>query len=155
MGKKIKFMGSAHVQLLEKGENFGGRLAEGLSKDVTWNQGNDWIIDSEDAGLTDVQVDQILSDSDYFKDVTELERIPLNEHQKIFLAMQESTHAREDVATLRDADRAAAAAATEGDAEEKAPEGESKPEGDDPAQGSDDTATTTTTGGSTRRTRGG
>jgi hypothetical protein len=154
MGKKIKFMGSAHVQLLEKGENFGGRLAEGLSKELRWDQSNNWIIDTDDASLTDEQVEIILEDSEYFADVTDLDRIPTNAHQRIFLAMTDKTEKREDVPVLRDADRAAAS--SEGEADESTAEKtEDKPEGSEPANDPDLSATTTTTGGSTRGGRRG
>lgn len=135
---KIKFMGSSHVHNLAKGDDFGGRLSEGLSSDVTFNKENNWVVDSEEAGLSEEAV-KILTESGDFKDVTDLKSVPANEHQKIFLGMG---------STDKDATRALS--------QEEVPEGQNLPEGDEPAQGSPEADPTpgTTVGGSTRRTRG-
>lgn len=124
---KIKFMGSSHVHTLGKGDDFGGQLSEGLSKDVTFNRENNWVVDTDDAGLSEAAV-KVLTDSGDFKDVSDLDRIPVNEHQKLFLGMK-------------------------GTEEVLGADAEDKPKGSEPAQGSTETDDTpgTTVGGSTRR----
>lgn len=109
MGKQIKFMGSSHIHTLEKGDNFGGRLGEGIPKKVVFDTDNSWVVDAAEVGLTDAAVDVLIESGD-FKDVTGMERIPTNLHQQIFLSMPAS----EKVAAVADAD-------------------EEKPEDDEPA----------------------
>lgn len=129
---KLKYMGSSHVHTLEKGDDFSGRLSEGIPKTVVFDQSNNWVVDSEESGLSEEAI-KILTDVGDLKDVSDLKTIPANEHQKIFLGMK-SGEANEDA----------------GDE----PRGQNLPEGDEPAVGSgssevdDDDATTA--GGSTR-----
>lgn len=89
MGKKVKFMGSSHEHTLDKGDNFGGRLGEGLPKKVVFNRDNGWVVDAAEVGLTDAAV-AVLVESGDFKDVTDMERVPTNLHQQIFLQMPAS-----------------------------------------------------------------
>ena len=132
---KLKYMGSSHVHTLDKGDNFGGRLSEGLSSDVSFSRDNAWIVDTEEAGLSQEAVD-VLTESGDFKDVTDAKRIPTNLHQQIFLGMAKSE----------------ASDSADEDEEAEEPRGEAKPEGSEPAQGTTETdaTPTTTTGGSTR-----
>lgn len=85
---RIKYMGSSHVHRLLKGDNFGGRLATPLPQEVRFDRSNDWIVDSNEVGLSPEAVSILVTDPD-FRDVTGEEKLPLNKHQKIFLAMKE------------------------------------------------------------------
>lgn len=80
---KIKYMGSADIRRIEKGERFGGRLAEGTSKDVEWSRENGFVVDTDDFGLSADAVSLLLSEPD-FKDVTDASRIPVSLNEKIF-----------------------------------------------------------------------
>lgn len=127
---KIKFMGSSHRHTLEKGDDFGGRLSEGIPKTVVFDKSNNWVVDSDEVGLSEDAV-KILVDVGDVKDVSELKTIPPNEHQKIFLGMK-SGEANEDA--------------------DDEPRGQNLPDGEEPAQGTTevDDDDTTTAGGSTR-----
>jgi hypothetical protein len=59
-GRKIKYVGSSHVRRLDKGEDFGGRLAKPLEKKVEWNFANNHIVDAGEAGLSDAAVELLL-----------------------------------------------------------------------------------------------
>jgi hypothetical protein len=82
-------MGMSHIHQLDKGYTFGGQLSEGIPKAVEFNRENGWVVDTEDAGLSDEAVALILADSD-FKDVTDAKRVPTNLHQQTFLGMPKS-----------------------------------------------------------------
>lgn len=90
---KIKYMGTADVVRLEKGENFSGRLAEPLAKEVEWDGANGHIVDSEEAGLSAEAVELLLEDTDRFKDVSDLKRIPASLNEQTFRGMKASTEA--------------------------------------------------------------
>lgn len=81
---KIKYMGLADVRLLERGEDWSGRLADPLTSDLVFDRSNNWIVDTGEAGLSDEAVALLLEDSE-FKDVSSLKRIPANQHQRTFL----------------------------------------------------------------------
>lgn len=81
---KIKYLGSADVARLEKGENFSGRLATPLSKDVEFTAANNHLIDTDEAGLSAEAVELILEDKDRFRDVTNLKKIPTSLNEQIF-----------------------------------------------------------------------
>ena len=89
---RIKFMGSSHVHQLLEGDDFSGRLATPLSQTVTFDQSNNWVVDSKEVGLSNAACEVLLLDPD-FKDLTGLEKIPLNAHQKIFLGMKDEEDA--------------------------------------------------------------
>lgn len=84
---KIKYLGTADVCVLEKGENFGGRLAEPLPKRVEWNVDSAHLIDSDEAGLSADALTLLLEDRDRFKDVSDMSRIPTSLNEQIFRAM--------------------------------------------------------------------
>lgn len=84
MGKKIKYLGSSTVRRLEKGEDWGGRLAAPLETAVVFGDANRQLIDTDEAGLSDEAVELLLEDPD-FKDVTDAKRIPSSLHEKMFL----------------------------------------------------------------------
>jgi hypothetical protein len=86
MGKIVKYMGMSHEQHLLAGDDFGGRLAEGIPQTVVFSRANNWKVDAEKFGLSPEAVDVLVSTGD-FKDVSELARIPLNRHQTTFLGM--------------------------------------------------------------------
>lgn len=126
---KLKFMGTSHEHHLDKGDDFGGRISEGIPQAVVFNRDNNWVVDTDEVGLS-AEAAAVLTESGDFKDVTDLKRIPANEHQRIFMAM----------------------GASEPNVADGAVPGEDKPEGNEPAVGSTeaDPDPTTTTGGSTR-----
>lgn len=111
MGIKLKYMGTSDYRVLEKGEDFGGQLAEPLKKRVVWSPQNNHLVDSEDAGLSPEACDLLLAmeglvygegntlsedeqDQDTgkvikeFKDVTDLKVIPPSLHQSTFLGLK-------------------------------------------------------------------
>lgn len=138
---KIKYMGASHVHTLEKGDNFGGLLSEGLSSDVVFNRENSWVVDSDEAGLSEDAV-AILVKSGDFKDVTGKSRIPTNLHQQIFLAMPKSEGSDE-------VEEEPVAASDDDDTEN-----ENDTDPDKTKTGTGGAGSATTAGGSTRRTRG-
>lgn len=80
---KIKYMGSADRRILAKGENFGGRLADPLEKEVVWDTNSAHLVDSDEAGLSTEAVELLLEDSN-FKDVTDNKKIPASLNEQIF-----------------------------------------------------------------------
>lgn len=84
MAKLIKYMGTADEATVPKGTDFGGTVKEPTSVALVFDKSNKWVVDAEEAGLTQVQIDALLEDSDRFKDVTDMQRIPFNAHQKTF-----------------------------------------------------------------------
>lgn len=95
MGRKIKAMGTSDVRKVNKGDTAGGQL-DPLSVDLRWDRGNNWIVDSDDhPEVSDEWWDFLAGidtaeGSEGFKDVSDLKRIPLNAHQKMFLGMSGS-----------------------------------------------------------------
>ena len=133
MGRLVKYMGIADVARLEKGEDCGGQLANGLTVDLEWNKDNKWVVEIPE-GVPDVFIDTLLDhEGERFKEVTDLERIPLNTHQTTFMAMKQSIPAT----ALKD--------------QPKRDEGTPHQASGGPSEATDTGATTTTTGGSTRR----
>jgi hypothetical protein len=84
----VKYMGAADVRVIEKGDDFGGTLSEGLPKTLEWNWDNRHVVDVTEAGLTDAQVETLLAYEGHsgaeFKDVTDMERIPVNRAQQLW-----------------------------------------------------------------------
>lgn len=139
---KIKFMGSSHEHKLRKGDDFGGQLSEGLPNEVKFNRENNWVVDSDEAGLSEDAV-KILVKTEDFKDVSDLKRVPTNVHQQVFLGMPKSEGGDDE--------------GDEGDEQVLGSDAADLPADGEPAKGTsvtDDTPTTTT-GGSTRGGRGG
>jgi hypothetical protein len=105
---KIKYMGTSDNRVLEKGEDFGGQLAEPISQRVAWTVANNHLVDSEEAGLSDEAVELLLGlegtvygEADLvepdestaksikeFKDVTDLKVIPPSLHQQTYLGLK-------------------------------------------------------------------
>jgi hypothetical protein len=80
---KVKYMGSADVRRLEKGDDFGGRLADPIGVDLEWSRDNKFVVDTDEAGLSAEAVELLLSEAD-FKDVSDLKRIPTSLNEQIF-----------------------------------------------------------------------
>lgn len=88
---KLKFMGTADVKEVRKGDDFGGVLSEGIGTDVVWSRENGWVVDTSQSPYDEIPDEawEYLIINDNFLDVTEFVRVPLNEHQKTFLGMRE------------------------------------------------------------------
>ena len=84
---KVKYMGSADIRRLEKGEDFGGRLGEPLDRDIEWNWDNKHVIDTEEFSSVDDEFWSLLLDDPEFKDVSGMKRIPTNGAQQTWRAM--------------------------------------------------------------------
>ena len=115
MGKKLKYMGSADVRQLLKGDDFGGQLATPLKKDVRFTRANSWVVDSDEVELSDAALEVLLAErlesgAPAFRDVSGKELIPTNLHQQIFLGMRKTTEVElSDEEQKADAETAAAA----------------------------------------------
>lgn len=101
----VKYMGSADVRILEKGETFAGRLGEPLSKGLVFSRENNWVVDSEEVGLSDAALALLLEEkledgTPAFRDVSGKERVPTNLNQQMFLGMKKT----EDADTERSTD---------------------------------------------------
>ena len=85
-GTLVKYMGSADVRVISKGDTFNGLLPDGLSADLRWDWSNHHILDLGEAGLSQDEIDLVLEDGDGrdFKDVTGKDRVPPNLAQQIF-----------------------------------------------------------------------
>jgi hypothetical protein len=86
--RNIKYMGSSHERRVSKGETFDGRLPGGLDRDLVWNKANKWVVDVD--GMDSDALELLLEDTADFKDVTDLKRVPSNDHQKMFLGHKAS-----------------------------------------------------------------
>ena len=86
---KVKYMGSADVRLIEAGENFGGRLATPVAETLRWDKDNNWVVDTDEAGLSAEAVALLLQEAG-FLDVSDKEVIPVNVHQSTFLGMKDA-----------------------------------------------------------------
>jgi hypothetical protein len=117
----IKYMGTSTYRVLEKGEDFGGRLSKdaALQGELRWTPENNHLIDTDnlDFELSEDLIDLILEEETgmfdsgqrnedgtptedntiqtmrEFKDVTGLKRIPSSLHQQIYLGHKASTKA--------------------------------------------------------------
>lgn len=115
---KLKFMGTADVKEVRKGDTFGDVLTEPLPVDVVWDQSNGWIVDTGEDKYADIPDEawEYLVVNDNFKDVSAFVRVPLNDNQKTFLALREGdqkTLAEEEEARLATLDSAFEAARQE------------------------------------------
>lgn len=88
---KIKYLGTADIAVLERGEDFGGRLGEPLTKRVEFNYNtNRHVVDSDEVGLSDEAVALLVEDTDRFKDVTDVSRVPTSLHEQMFRGLPKS-----------------------------------------------------------------
>jgi hypothetical protein len=88
---RLKFMGSADVKELLKGDTFSDVLSEGLPVRVEFSKLNGWTIDTDEEPYSQIadEVWEYLIVNDSFMDVTDYKRPPLNDHQKIFMGLRE------------------------------------------------------------------
>lgn len=85
----IKYMGSADVRTIARGETAGGTLPP-LPFPIRFKESNHWTLDvSKMPEVADVWWDTLIESGD-FLDVTDYERKPLNAHQAIFQGMKGS-----------------------------------------------------------------
>lgn len=142
---KIKYMGSADVRRIDKGEKFGGRLPDGLEATLEFTRENSFVVDTSELGLSEEALSLLLSEPD-FKDVTDMKRVPVSMNEKIFGGLQDPVTA-EDLAADPDADKNAAEV---GDTKQTEPVTGKK--SGSAGGGSGGGAGTTTVGGSTAGT---
>jgi NADH dehydrogenase/NADH:ubiquinone oxidoreductase subunit G len=88
---KLKYMGTADVKELLKGDTFSDVLSEGLPVHVEFNRKNGWTIDTDAEPFSEIsdEVWEHLILNDSFMDVTDYVRTPLNDHQKTFMGLRE------------------------------------------------------------------
>lgn len=86
---RIKYMGTADVRYIQAGNDFGGRLATPTPKDVVWDQHNNFIVDTDELGLSSEAVELLLTDSEFLS-VEGMEKIPLSEGDKMFRGMRDA-----------------------------------------------------------------
>lgn len=108
MAKLVKYMGSADEATIPKGHDFGGSVKEGTTKEVRFDKSNSWVVDVEEAGLSEAQIEALLEDGDRFKDVSDSDRIPHNKHQTTF-------HAHRGMAKSEPAEKVSEASSTVSD----------------------------------------
>jgi hypothetical protein len=92
----VKYMGSSDARHIGAGENFGGRLAAPLQKDVVWDWANNHVVDSQQVALSDEAVALLLEEGE-FSNVTGLERVPLNRAQQLWRGMSDASRAPGDL----------------------------------------------------------
>lgn len=99
--KRVKYMGTADVRLIEKGDNFGGQLHDGIASTLRFDESNAWTVDVGD--LPSEVVECLLAEPD-FKDVTDLKRIPFNANQMTFRPTPQNAKSEEnpDLVTAED-----------------------------------------------------
>ena len=83
MGRRLKYMGSADVRIIEEGESWGGRLGTPLESQVVFNRENNRTVDASEVGLTDAAVKLLLEDP-MFLDVTDQEIVPAGLNEQMF-----------------------------------------------------------------------
>lgn len=81
---KIKYLGSSDIVTVGKGENFSGRLADPITSDVVWSAENNFVVDTDEAGLSPEAVELLLEDSERFKNVDGMKRIPSSLNERMF-----------------------------------------------------------------------
>lgn len=84
---KLKYMGSADKKTIRASDDFGGLLPGGFGVDFQFNAGNNWVVDSDDLGLSQEAVDLLVEHEDV-KDVSDLKTVPPNKHQATFLGLK-------------------------------------------------------------------
>lgn len=78
----VKYMGTADVAIVEKSETFDGRYQGGLGRTLTFSRDNHFVLDLSDVPAD--AVDLLLEDTERFRDVTSLKRVPSNLNETIF-----------------------------------------------------------------------
>lgn len=88
---KIKYLGTAHVRRVDKGTDFGGRLAEPLTADIVWDLDHHHLVDTDDLGLSEEAVELLLEDPN-FRDVSDLKRIPSSLGEQLWRGAPKTVH---------------------------------------------------------------
>lgn len=83
MGRKLQYDGTSDFVILNVGEDWAGRLATPLATKIVFSPENNHIVDSDEVGLSDVAIELLLEDPAY-RDVTDMERIPATQWQKMW-----------------------------------------------------------------------
>jgi hypothetical protein len=88
---KIKYMGTADVRVIPIGDMAGGTLPMPLDTEVVWDRSNNWVVDTDAEQYATVPPElwDYLVINDNFQNVSDFRQIPLNDHQRIFLAMKD------------------------------------------------------------------
>lgn len=96
---KFKYMGTSDIRIIEKGDNFSGRLNGKVPVDLSWDWSNGHVIDTSDAKYKDVEKEvwELVAEDPEIKDVTELKKIPVGGAEAMWKSVKEST-ANPDVA---------------------------------------------------------
>jgi hypothetical protein len=92
MPRLIKYMGSADIRKISRGETVEGTLSP-FPDTIFWKRSNNWIVDAEKIPDVPAEWWDYLVESGDFADVTDAKVKPLNKHQEIFLAMGKTTPA--------------------------------------------------------------
>lgn len=83
----VKYTGTADRKVIYGNETFGGRLPNGIGRNLVWSwRGNQHILDCSD--LSEEATKLLLGEPDML-DVSDMERVPLGGFQRTFLAMTE------------------------------------------------------------------
>lgn len=80
--KKIKYMGNASRRVIPAGSNWGGNLQKAIENDLVWSPENNFVLDTESAGLDDDQISLVMSEPS-MKDVTGENVLEPNRHQRV------------------------------------------------------------------------
>jgi hypothetical protein len=93
---KVKYMGSADRRVFKKGEDFGGRMNTPLPHDVVLEQSNGFLADSDAEELSDVHDSfyTLLAVEPGFKDVSDLDIIPLNDSERLWQGRYDAADGR-------------------------------------------------------------
>lgn len=83
---KFKYMGAADSRVFRAGEDFSGRLATPLPRDVVLGWGNRHVIDSEDEANDDLPdvFWELLAEEPGFQDVSDAPKVPLNDAERLW-----------------------------------------------------------------------
>lgn len=98
-GRLIKYMGSADIKIIPRGETVGGTLPE-MPYPIRFKASNNWTLDTSKFPEVDAVWWDHLTQHDNFKDVTDYKVKPLNDHQTTFLGMAGSPVYNEDLDAL-------------------------------------------------------
>lgn len=82
-GRIFKYMGTSDNRVIPAGDKFGGRVVDGLAKDLVFDSSNHWMVDVEAEGLSQAQVEALATEPG-FQEVDREQVVPDNEHQRAF-----------------------------------------------------------------------
>ena len=92
----VKYIGTADIARLPVGENFSGRLAEPLKKEVQFDWGNDHVVDCHKAGMSAEAIELLLEDKARFVDVTGKKVRPVGANERLWRGVRETKVAIKD-----------------------------------------------------------